>query len=125
MFKTFAKSAALSSIMLFLLSFTNKIASAAANCKVNGQPVDCAELGNTMKGFLGWGIGIMIVIAALALLSLLFWILMLIHALTHDIKDKGMWVILIVFTGLIGALIYYFVVKRNFINQLPPSAPIA
>lgn len=44
----------------------------------------------------------------------IFWILMLIHAATKDIKDKIVWVLVLVFTHLIGAIIYYFVVKKPF-----------
>jgi len=54
----------------------------------------------------------MLVILPLALLSMVFWIWMLIHA----IQNKGLtdnerivWVLVIVFVHLIGALIYFFV----------------
>jgi cytochrome bd-type quinol oxidase subunit 2 len=52
------------------------------------------------------------------LLFFVFWIIMLVDSATRKFKEdseKIVWVIVIVFTGIIGALIYYFVVyiKNN------------
>jgi hypothetical protein len=42
-----------------------------------------------------------------------FWLLMLIDAIKHSPeKMKLIWVIVIIFTQIIGALVYYFVEKR-------------
>ena len=42
-----------------------------------------------------------------------FWIIMLIDAIKHSPeKTKIVWIIVIIFTHIIGALIYYFVEKR-------------
>ena len=42
-----------------------------------------------------------------------FWVLMLIDAIKHSPeKTKLVWVVVIVFTQIIGAFIYYFVEKR-------------
>src|SRR3989344_19181 len=57
-----------------------------------------------------WGIFMVIMLA-----GLVFWIVMLVHAISHDIKDKALWIILLLLTGWLGAIIYYFVVKRNFV----------
>lgn len=121
MLKTITKSAVFSSLTLGLLTIANQVAFAAAKCTVNGQEVDCAELGNQVKGFLGWGIGIFILFAALGIWATVFWIMMIVHAVKHNVENKAMWIILMVFTGIVGALIYYFVVKRKFSNQF--SAP--
>ncbi len=117
MLKTIKKSAMFSSLVLGLVSVTNQVALAAAKCTVNGQEVDCAELGNKIKGFLGWGIGGFLLIAALGIWATVFWIMMIVHAAKHDVENKAMWIILMVFTGIVGALIYYFVVKRKFANS--------
>jgi len=121
MLKTITKSAVFSSLTLGLLAVANQVAFAAAKCTVNGKEVDCAELGNQVKGFLGWGIGIFILFAALGIWATVFWIMMIVHAAKHNVENKAMWIILMVFTGIVGALIYYFVVKRKFSNQF--SAP--
>lgn len=116
MLRTITKSAAFSSLALGLFAVANQVAFAAAKCTVNGQEVDCAELGNKIKGFLGWGIGGFF-IAALGIWATVFWIMMIVHAAKHDVENKAMWIILMVFTGIVGALIYYFVVKRKFANS--------
>jgi hypothetical protein len=53
---------------------------------------------------------------AIVVLAVIFWIMMLIDAIKHkykDSNDKVVWVLVIIFTGIIGALIYYFVVKHK------------
>ena len=49
----------------------------------------------------------------MAILFFVFWIIMLIDAATRKFKgesDKVVWVLVIVLVGIVGALIYYFVV---------------
>jgi len=121
MLKTITKSAVFYSLTLGLLAVANQVVFAAAKCTVNGREVDCAELGNQVKGFLGWGIGIFLLFAALGIWATVFWIMMIVHAAKYNVENKAMWIILMVFTGIVGALIYYFVVKRKFSNQF--SAP--
>lgn len=125
MLKTITKSAMFSTLTLGLMSVANRVAFAAAKCTVNGKEVDCAELGNQVKGFLGWGIGIFLLVAALGILATVFWIMMIVHAARHQINNKGIWLVVIIFTGIIGALIYYFAVKRKFNDQFSaPTAPM-
>jgi TctA family transporter len=53
---------------------------------------------------------------AVFILTVIFWIVMLIDSIQRkykDSNDKVVWVLVIIFTGIIGALIYYFVVKRK------------
>ncbi len=72
-----------------------------------------------MISFVGFGIGAIFIIAAAILF--VFWLLMLIDCLKRpDDKfafggnyAKIIWVLVIIFTGLIGALIYYFLIKRT------------
>ncbi len=52
----------------------------------------------------------------LSVLSFIFWIFMLIDAIKRNFRksdERIIWVVVIVLTGVIGALIYYFVVKRK------------
>jgi hypothetical protein len=63
-----------------------------------------------------WFIPFILLMIAIIILGILFWIFMLVDSIKHkyrDQNDKIVWVLVIVFTGLIGAIIYYFVVKRN------------
>lgn len=88
----------------------NVLSSAAATCMVNGQTVPCPDIGSAVA----WGVGFVIGFGLVFVFCLVFWIMMLIHVLNHDVKDKTVWVIVIIFTGILGAIIYYFVVKRSF-----------
>ena len=69
---------------------------------------------------LGPGIGILIFILVMSIIGLviflfIFWILMIIDAATRKFKndtDKVVWILIIVFLQIIGAIIYYFVIKK-------------
>jgi TctA family transporter len=55
-------------------------------------------------------------IIGLAVFAFVFWILMLIDCAQRNFKkdnDKIVWVLIIIFTGIIGAIIYYCLVKRK------------
>jgi len=68
-------------------------------------------------GFIGFGIlelFLVLFLAPLALLTFAFWIWMLVHAISNngltDI-EKLIWVIVILFTHFIGAVIYFFAAR--------------
>ena len=95
---------------------TGDITKSAGWCKINGQTVPCSQL------FSGTGGITLIVVIALfviiGILSFIFWIWMLVDCAKREFKDKLVWIIVIVITQIIGALIYYFVIKRkNVTNQ--------
>ena len=79
----------------------------------------------------GLAVGFLIffaVIAIIGLVSLIFWILMLVHATKNDIPDKNMWIVilivgLVVGLGLIAAIVYYFAVKKKFDAGNKPAQP--
>lgn len=99
---------------------------AEAQCELNGQPVPCDELFESVDGLVGWGIGFFIVLFVVGIVAFIFWLMMIIHAASHPIENKAMWIIILVLTGIIGAIIYYFAVKRKFNKQGPPTtAPTA
>jgi len=83
-------------------------------CRMNGREVPCEEL-SAHLGNLAWvGVGLAVFILVFGFFAFVFWIAMIVHVVRHDVKDKTMWIVLLVFTGLIGALIYYFVGKRDY-----------
>lgn len=109
----------------------NRIALAQAKCTVNGKEIDCAEAGAQLNGLFGGLFVVMIIAALIGLAGTIFWILMIIHAATKPIENRALWIIVMVFAGAVGALIYYFVVKREFDKQSnstptisPPSSNI-
>ena len=69
-------------------------------------------LGTLIGGF----VFLILLAVAFGVLIFVFWILMLIDCLKRDFKkdvEKIVCVIVIIFLHIIGALIYYFVVKAN------------
>ena len=87
------------------------ISYASAVCKLNGEVVACPDFGAVFFGFFGvmWAVMVLFMISATV-----FWILMIIHVATHPIENKAIWVLLLIFTGIIGAIVYYFGIKRPF-----------
>jgi Phospholipase_D-nuclease N-terminal len=79
---------------------------AQATCTVNGQVSDC-------KAASAIGLAIMLPLLILGILSLVGWIIMMTHAIQHDVPNKAVWIVLMVVFN-IGWIIYYFVVKRPF-----------
>lgn len=91
---------------------------AQSDCTLNGQPIDCAELAEKAKPFIGIGLGILAVIIILSIISFIFWLMMLIHATKHNSPNKNTWIIILVISFimgfcLIGALVYYFAEKKK------------
>lgn len=59
---------------------------------------------------------LVMLVIAVAVLSFVFWIWMVIDCAQRKFKsenDKVVWILVIVLAGIIGAAIYYFVVKRK------------
>ena len=70
-------------------------------------------------GFFGmYGIFMLVwcLFAILGLVGLILWIWMLIDCLKREFKgenDKLLWILVILFGGIIGGAIYYFMIKRK------------
>lgn len=93
-----------------------------STCKVNGQEVPCEQLAASAGKAIGAGLGVLAVVGILILLFTIFWIMMLIHAATHPVQHRAMWILLMVFTGLLGAIIYWIAVKRTYGKNAPAAA---
>ncbi len=60
----------------------------------------------------------LMILPAIVIIALffVFWIIMLVDCITRKFKndtEKVLWILVLVLTGLVGALIYYFVVHIN------------
>lgn len=72
-----------------------------------------------MSMMLGFGIlGILfgLIFAAISIWAFVFWILMILDCVKRKFKEdveKIVWILVLIFTGIIGALIYYFIVKSK------------
>ena len=67
-------------------------------------------------GLIGGFIFLMLFIIVIGILLFVFWIVMLIDCAKRNFKrdsDKVVWILVIIFLNLLGASIYYFVVKIN------------
>jgi len=95
----------------------------STGCELNGEPIACEELTKQFGGlFAGLGV-LMIVIPIIALIGFIFWLMMVIHAASNPIENKALWIIVLIFTGVFGAIIYYFAVKRKFSKAGAPLVP--
>jgi hypothetical protein len=65
-------------------------------------------------GAIAVGAGIAIFFFILFLASVVFWIAMLVHAVSKPITSKAVWILILLLTGIIGAIVYYFAVKKEF-----------
>jgi NADH:ubiquinone oxidoreductase subunit 6 (subunit J) len=62
------------------------------------------------------GVILVIAIIAAAVFLFVFWILMLVDAVKRSFKSDGekiAWVLIIIFLQIIGAIVYYFAVKKQ------------
>ncbi len=76
------------------------------------------------------GVGMMVFIGIIALLSLvagIFVLWMIIDAARRDFDQKVMWILLMVFLGLIPAIAYFFMIKKKNVtgSGSKPASPAA
>ncbi|MCX8178253.1 MAG: PLD nuclease N-terminal domain-containing protein [Candidatus Aenigmarchaeota archaeon] len=63
-------------------------------------------------------VGKIILIVFIVLLVLgAFWLWMLIDAINRQFENKTVWIIVIVLTGFLGAILYFFIVRRKLKKQ--------
>jgi hypothetical protein len=71
------------------------------------------------------GVFALVLIVTLGLAALVFWIWMLVHAITNPgLRDveKLLWVVVIVFVQALGALLYFFIGRPKKYATGPPQA---
>ena len=62
------------------------------------------------------GVAIFLVLIGVAIFLFVFWILMIVDAAKRDFKkdsERVVWILILIFLGGLGAIIYYFAVKRD------------
>src|SRR5688572_8947761 len=94
------------------------VARAQAVCEINGEEVPCPELSGAL-------VAIPILFMLIGLVGFVFWVMMLVHAVKNPIKDKAVWIIVILLFNLMGAVVYYFAVKRGMRTTGAVAAPPA
>ena len=79
---------------------------------------EALSIGGAMAGIAGFFFLFVILwlaLIGLAILAFIFWIFMIVDVAKRKFKndnDKILWVLVIVLAGIIGAIIYYFVIKK-------------
>ena len=111
----------MSSLASIMWPFLAIVALAQGKCYVGGKEVPCQEALQTLQQYAGLGLGMVIAFFVVAIATTVFWIMMLVHAITKPIQNKTLWVILLIIFGIVAAIIYYFVVKRKFSQVQPMS----
>ncbi len=77
-----------------------------AVCTYNGEVVPCDQIPK-------WPLALIGIFFIFMMLMLAFWVWMIVDVAKYEKEDLAMWILIIVLTGFIGAIIYYFVKKRN------------
>lgn len=73
----------------------------------------------------GLGVGLLIFWVILMLVCLvfgIFWLWMLIDCIKRNFEQKTMWIILLIILSWIGAIAYYFAIKRKNVGGTAPSS---
>ena len=97
-------------LILFLILLSPSVLS---QCTLNGEVVPCPEVPLWAFGIIGW-FGVVFFLFFLVMLAgFAFWIWMIVDCAQHEKKDQLAWILVIVFAQLLGAIIYYAVVKRK------------
>jgi hypothetical protein len=64
-----------------------------------------------------------LLIVAVVIFFLVLWVRMLIHAASEPIENKVAWILILLFAGWVGAIIYYYVVFKKFIPKVTSNTP--
>lgn len=81
-------------------------------CVINGNIMPCSEVVEKAAPLIGLSIVGVLAIAVLMISLFVFWVMMLVHAIKKPIENKPLWILVILLGQLIGAVVYYFAVKR-------------
>lgn len=94
-------------------------------CTINGVTTTGDQCAGTLKAVGSIFIFIWLLLMAFGIVSFIFWVISLIHVIQHeDIKDRTMWIIIILLVPL-GSWVYFFSVRKSY-NKLHSSGqPVA
>ena len=100
-------------LRLIILALVSIFAVPIANAFIYGKEYNDMLDFMGMRGF-GWFVGLGLIALVAAAFLFVFWAWILIDCLKRNFKkdvEKIAWVLVIIFLQLLGAVIYYFVVK--------------
>lgn len=85
-----------------------------SKCMSNWVEVDCEE---AIGWFFAMWAKVLMIFWIVMTIFFIFWIWMLVHAISNKISNKVLWIIILIFLWYLGAIIYYFAVKRKFVES--------
>lgn len=74
--------------------------------------------GDFVLGLLG---NMALIIIPICLLFTAFWIWMFIDCLKRDFEKKSMWIVILLLLNTLGAILYFFMVKRKKVSEQPAA----
>ena len=92
-------------VILSLLVLLVLPALVSAECTLNGEVVPCSEMPIWFWIFIA-------VFVIVGILAFIFWIWMFIDCIRFE-ENKLLWILIIIFAQIIGAILYYFLAKRK------------
>lgn len=92
--------------------------SISTTCTLNGKNVDCNEMAGELKSWFQASIWTLLFFGIIVFVAGIFWLLMLMHALSNPIPNKVVWVLLIFLMPFVWAIVYYFVIKRSYTRNM-------
>ena len=94
----------------------------ASSCEINGKTVPCDQ----MPAWFPWVFILPFIIWFFMMILMIplfvLWILMLLHAVKNQTDNKTAWVLILIFTNFVGAVIYYFAEKRPMDQKLKKTS---
>jgi hypothetical protein len=93
-------------ILFYSLFYFLSVKPALAACTVNGQDIPCSQFSSEF----GW---IFIVMGIVAMSAFIFWLEIFIDCIKRDFPNKVLWILLVLFTGILGAILYLIIVKNK------------
>ncbi len=82
-----------------------------AECTLNGKEVPCSEMPTWFWILIG-------VFALVVILGLILWVWMFIDCIRFE-DNKLLWILVLIFAQIIGAILYFFLAKRKRNQQIP------
>lgn len=74
--------------------------------------------GDFVLGLIG---NMALILIPLSLLFTAFWIWMFIDCLKRDFEKKSMWIVILLLLNTLGAILYFFMVKRKKVSEQPAA----
>jgi hypothetical protein len=76
-------------------------------------------------GIFGFLFSVFSVLIPIILVLGIFWLWMLIDCIKRDFGEKTVWILILIFLGFLGALLYFFLVRRKLKRELKSGGAVS